>query len=216
MVAIVGFGSLLSEASARSTFGDGVHNFRLATVLDYRRVFAHPASIFFQRGIANLETKEIASLSTAPAPGCKFLVSVFDIPEELLPDFYEREEEFKIISAKFQELDGSAGGEALMCTRWSDEEYIAKRGQDTFDCKYKVYGLNTIWGWNADSGILPCRVYLRHCLLAVKKLGQDVYDDFVATTYLGDRATSIKEYIEANPSIMLEGPPPHLVDRYSG
>ncbi|KUF91950.1 hypothetical protein AM587_10017588 [Phytophthora nicotianae] len=170
MVAIVGFGSLLSEASARSTFGDGVHNFRLATVLDYRRVFAHPASIFFQRGIANLETKEIASLSTAPAPGCKFLVSVFDIPEELLPDFYEREEEFKIISAKFQELDGSAGGE----------------------------------------------VYLRHCLLAVKKLGQDVYDDFVATTYLGDRATSIKEYIEANPSIMLERPPPHLVDRYSG
>ncbi|KAF4034402.1 hypothetical protein GN244_ATG13608 [Phytophthora infestans] len=196
MVAIVGFGSLLSEASARSTFGDGVRNFRLATVLDYRRVFAHPASIFFQRGIADLETKEIASLSTEPAPGCKFLVSVFDIPEELLPDFYEREEEFKIISATFQELDGSARGEALMCTRWSDDEYIAKRGQ--------------------DSGILPCRVYLRHCLLAVKKLGQDVYDDFVTTTYLGDRSTTIKEYVEAKPSIMLERPPLHLVDRYSG
>ncbi|KAE9036362.1 hypothetical protein PR003_g9648 [Phytophthora rubi] len=57
MVTIVGFGSLLSEASARSTFGDGVRNFRLARVLDYRRVFAHPASIFFQRGIANLQTK---------------------------------------------------------------------------------------------------------------------------------------------------------------
>ncbi|KUF96797.1 hypothetical protein AM588_10008542 [Phytophthora nicotianae] len=166
MVAIVGFGSLLSEASARSTFGDGVHNFRLATVLDYRRVFAHPASIFFQRGIANLETKvQLINYHFAVDP-----MDVFDIPEELLPDFYEREEEFKIISAKFQELDGSAGGE----------------------------------------------VYLRHCLLAVKKLGQDVYDDFVATTYLGDRATSIKEYIEANPSIMLERPPPHLVDRYSG
>lgn len=45
---------------------------------------------------------------------------------------------------------------------------------------------------------------------------QDVYDDFVATTYLGDRSTTIKEYIETNPSIMLERPPPHLVDRYSG
>ncbi|POM60706.1 hypothetical protein PHPALM_30412 [Phytophthora palmivora] len=216
MVAIVGFGSLLSEASARSTFGDGVRNFRLATVLDYRRVFAHPASIFFQRGIANLQTKEMASLSTEPAPGCKFLVSVFDIPEELLPDFYEREEEFKIINVKVQELDGSAGAEALMCTRWSDEEYIAKRGQGTFDTKYKAYGLDTIWGWDAHSGILPCRVYLRHCLLAVKKLGQDVYDDFVSTTYLGDRATTIKNYIETNQSIMLELPPPHLADRYSG
>ncbi|KAE8901446.1 hypothetical protein PF005_g11842 [Phytophthora fragariae] len=216
MVMIIGFGSLLSEASARSTFGDGVRNFRLARVLDYRRVFAHPASIFFQRGIANLQTKEMASLSTEPALGCKFLVSVFDIPESLLPDFYEREEEFKIISAKFQELDGTSGDEALMCTRWSDEEYTAKRGQETFDSKYKAYGLDTIWGWDAQSGILPCRVYLRHCLLAVKKLGQDVYDDFVATTYLGDRSTTIKEYIETNPSIMLERPPPHLVDRYSG
>ncbi|POM75979.1 Hypothetical protein PHPALM_6839 [Phytophthora palmivora] len=216
MVAIVGFGSLLSEASARSTFGDGVRNFRLATVVDYRRVFAHPASIFFQRGIANLQTKEMASLSTEPAPGCKFLVSVFDIPEELLPDFYEREEEFKIINVKVQELDGSAGAEALMCTRWSDEEYIAKRGQETFDTKYKAYGLDTIWGWDAQSGILPCRVYLRHCLLAAKKLGQDVYDDFVSTTYLGDRATTIKDYIDTNQSIMLELPPPHLADRYSG
>ncbi|KAG6578123.1 uncharacterized protein IUM83_10407 [Phytophthora cinnamomi] len=216
MVAIVGFGSLLSEVSARSTFGDGVRNFRLARVLDYRRVFAHPASIFFERGIANLQTKEVASLSTEPAVGSKFLVSVFDIPEELLPDFYEREEEFRIINAKFQELDGTSGGEALMCTRWSDEEYIAKRGQETFDTKYKAYGLDSIWGWDAQSGILPCRVYLRHCLLAVKKLGQDVYDDFVSTTYLGDRSTTIKEYIEANPSIMLEQPPPHLVGRYSG
>ncbi|KAH7492525.1 uncharacterized protein KRP23_1432 [Phytophthora ramorum] len=216
MVLIVGFGSLLSEASARSTFGDGVCSFRLAKVMDFRRVFAHPASIFFQRGIANLQTKEMASLSTEPAPGCSFLVSVFEIPEDLLPDFYEREEEFQIIRARFHELDGRVGAEALMCTRWSDEEYIAKRGQDTFDTKYKAYGLDTIWGWDAQSGILPCRVYLRHCLLAVKKLGEEVYDDFVATTYLGDRTKTIKEYIEANPSIMLERPPPHLVDRYSG
>jgi hypothetical protein len=81
------------------------------------------------------------------------------------------------------------------------------------------------------------QVYLRHCLLAVEKLGQvrvvelvfaaglgadgvgvlqDVYEDFVTTTFLGDRKTTIKEYIEANPTIMLEQPPPHLADRYSG
>jgi hypothetical protein len=64
-----------------------------------------------------------------------------------------------------------------MCTRWSDEEYIAKRwvneaermirlvanawwcsGEETFDVKYKAHGLETIWGWDAESGILPCRV----------------------------------------------------------
>ncbi|GAB9474369.1 uncharacterized protein IUM83_10407 [Globisporangium polare] len=215
-VTIVGFGSLLSEISARSTFGEHVRNFRLAVMTDHRRVFAHPASIFFERGIANLATKEIASLSTEPADGCSFLISVFDIPRSLLPDFYEREDEFRIIEVPFQERDGRPGGVALMCARWTDDEYIRVRGQETFDVKYKKYGLETIWNWDQESGILPCRLYVRHCLLAVKKLGEDVYNDFVNTTFLGDRKTPIKQYIDANPSIMDEVPPAHLVNRYSG
>uniref|UniRef100_K3WZH0 Gamma-glutamylcyclotransferase AIG2-like domain-containing protein n=1 Tax=Globisporangium ultimum (strain ATCC 200006 / CBS 805.95 / DAOM BR144) TaxID=431595 RepID=K3WZH0_GLOUD len=227
LVTIVGFGSLLSgttqdartyghKISARSTFGEQLRNFRLAVMTDYRRVFAHPASIFFERGIANLATKEIASLSSEPAAGCSFLISVFDIPRDLLPSFYEREEEFRIVEVPFQECDGRPGGRALMCTRWTDDEYINARSQEMFDTKYKHYGLDTIWGWDHESGILPCRVYLRHCLLAVQKLGKEVYDDFVTTTYLGDRQTTIQQYIAVHPSIMDELPPPHLINRYSG
>jgi hypothetical protein len=29
--------------------------------------------------------------------------------------------------------------------------------------------VSTIWGWGSDSGILPCPVYLRHCVLAAQK-----------------------------------------------
>ncbi|TMW65825.1 hypothetical protein Poli38472_003590 [Pythium oligandrum] len=216
MVTIVGFGSLLSEKSARSTFGDAMTNFRLARMRNYRRVFAHPGSIFFERGIANLATKEISSLSVEPAEGRSFLISVFDLPESMLPDFYEREEEYRIVSADFEELDGTPGGQGLMCTRWTDEEYIQHRGQETFDRLYKRHGVDTIWGWDEHSGILPCRVYLRHCLLSVKKLGDMVYEDFVQSSFLGDRKTTIKEYITANPSIMKELPPAHLSERYNG
>lgn len=101
--------NLILETSARSTFGAHVHNFRLVIVRDHRRVFAHPASVFFERGIANLATKEIASLSTEPAAGSAFLASVFDVPRALLPDFYTREEEFRIASVAFEERDGRAG-----------------------------------------------------------------------------------------------------------
>ncbi|CAK4082489.1 unnamed protein product [Aphanomyces euteiches] len=215
MVTIIGFGSLLSEASARSTFGDHMSNFRLARVHNYRRVFAHPASIFFQRGIANLETKEIASLSTEVSPGASFTISAFEIPESQLPGFYAREEEFSIEEVEFIEANG-ATSKGLMCCRWTDAEYIAKRGQDEFDRLYKAYGLTTIWGYDASSGILPCRVYLRHCILAVQKLGEDVFNDFVDNTFLGDRKTPIRAYLEANPTVMDAQPPAHLVDRYSG
>jgi len=65
-------------------------------------------------------------LSSEPCEGCSFQVSVFDIPENLLPSFYEREDEFKIISVEFEESSG-ARGTALMCTKWTDEEYVAAR-----------------------------------------------------------------------------------------
>ncbi|OQR81771.1 hypothetical protein THRCLA_11419 [Thraustotheca clavata] len=216
MVNIIGFGSLLSEKSARSTFGHHLRHFRLARVKNYRRVFVHPASIFFQRGIARPESKvEIASLSTEPCQGCSFTISVFEIPEEQLPDFYAREEEFNIVSVEFEEENGRVNF-GLMCCRWTDEEYIKARGQNEFDRLYGAYGLTTIWGFGEDSGILPCRVYLRHCLLAVQKLGEAIYDDFINNTFLGDRRTSLKTYIAQNPSIMQELPPLHLADRYSG
>ena len=51
---ILGFGSLLSEQSSRTTF-PLLENFRLVRVAGYRRVFAHAAAIFFERGIANVD-----------------------------------------------------------------------------------------------------------------------------------------------------------------
>ena len=79
---IIGFGSLLSEVSARSTFPSLTH-FRLGRVRGYRRVFAHPAGIFFHRAIANARTGEVSSLSAerdASTADLSFNVAVFEVP----------------------------------------------------------------------------------------------------------------------------------------
>lgn len=80
-VTILGFGSLLSERSAKSTFPN-LQNFRLGKVKNYRRVFGHPASIFFERGIANYESKEMSSLAAEYCPGSSFICSVFEVSNE--------------------------------------------------------------------------------------------------------------------------------------
>ena len=79
--------------------------FRLAKVANYRRIFGHPASIFFERGIANLETLEISSLSAEPCEGSSFIVSVFDIPPDQEENFRIREEEFNIVLVSRDSLD---------------------------------------------------------------------------------------------------------------
>ena len=80
-ITILGFGSLLSLDSSRLTFPT-LRNFRLGRVLNHRRVFAHPASIFFQRNIADLDTLEMSSLSCEYEEGQSFVCSVFEVPNE--------------------------------------------------------------------------------------------------------------------------------------
>eukprot|EP00537_Pseudo-nitzschia_pungens_P011967 CAMPEP_0172388528 /NCGR_PEP_ID=MMETSP1061-20121228/5611_1 /TAXON_ID=37318 /ORGANISM="Pseudo-nitzschia pungens, Strain cf. pungens" /LENGTH=286 /DNA_ID=CAMNT_0013118443 /DNA_START=114 /DNA_END=974 /DNA_ORIENTATION=- len=270
MVTILGLGSLLSERSSRTTFPD-LSNFRLGRVSNqYRRVFGHPASIFFQRGLANMETKEFSSLSAEALDFYStknddldyqggFICSVFEVPREQVyldetdgdgrivatrptGAFLEREEEFDIVEVPFVEFSDSNGKTGdndeptaaaataaaaaaatatklgTLCTRFTDQGYLERWGKSRFDEKISRYGIDTIWGWEADSGLLPCRVYLRHCYLAAKSMGPSCLDSFLDETFLVDRKTTIRQYLEEREPNLVETtiPPPGFEQRYSG
>ena len=68
--------------------------------------------------------------------------------------------------------------------------------------------------WRDD--VLPCRVYLRHCVLASQNRGPDCHENFLDHTWLADRTTTIRQHLAANPGIMEELPPESLKERYSG
>ncbi|XP_052208030.1 uncharacterized protein LOC127811877 isoform X4 [Diospyros lotus] len=208
--------SLLLERSARSTFPDLI-NFRLAKLNGFRRIFAHAAPIFFERGIANPDTKEISSLSVEPCDGEPLVVTVFEIQKSGIPSFIEREHEFRFLAVLPETLDGKLYiSPAVLCTRFSDEEYFqirCKGSQEIFFQRYGRYNIHKIW----RDDILPCRVYLRHCVLAAKNLGDAAYNNFLDHTFLGDRETTIREYLAAAGSgIMEEEPPEPLKARYGG
>lgn len=235
---ILGVGSLMSETSARSTFPN-LKSFRLGQINGYRRVFDHPASIFFQRNIANKDTKEMSSLSTEPCPGSSFLCSVFEVDDELISEegvptsaYIEREEEFDIKIVPYEEISFESDRSSsdfvsekkddelsfgLLCTSSNDKAYIERWGQQRFNDHYVKYGISSIWDdWDESSGLKPCGVYLRHCVLAAEKMGQRCLESFLDDTYLVDRKTTIREYLKINPELMDRLPPASLIGRYSG
>eukprot|EP00934_Nitzschia_sp_Nitz4_P000150 Nitzschia sp. Nitz4//scaffold264_size26629//5645//6343//NITZ4_008232-RA/size26629-processed-gene-0.51-mRNA-1//1//CDS//3329544791//150//frame0 len=225
LITILGFGSLLSERSSRITFPDLI-NFRLGRVRNYRRVFGHPASIFFQRGIANLETLEMSSLSAEYCEGHPgFICSIFEVPgTDMLTNglpsqkFLEREEEFNIVlDVEYTGITSpEVQGTGILCTSSSDETYLSRWGEPHFEKQYKQYGVDTIWGWKRDSGLRPCDVYLRHCYLAAKSMGDDCFNSFLDETYLVDRETKLRQYVEEHPEVLEKLPPKALEGRYSG
>ncbi|GMJ05443.1 hypothetical protein HRI_004213500 [Hibiscus trionum] len=215
-ISICGFGSLLSEKSARSTFPN-LLNFRVAKLKGFRRVFAHVAPIFFDRGIAKPETKEISSLSVEPCEGETLIVTVFEIQKSEIPAFIERELEFRFLAVLPETLDGEPfANPAVLCGRYSDEEFFQIRCKGSKDIYFQHYGRCNIEKiWRDD--ILPCRVYLRHCVLAAKNLGDIAYNNFLDHTFLGDRTTTIRTYLSTTGSgIMEEEPPESLKSRYGG
>ncbi|XP_057957664.1 uncharacterized protein LOC131150750 isoform X3 [Malania oleifera] len=160
-ISVCGFGSLLSEASARSTFPYLI-NFRIARLKGFRRVFAHTAADFFESGIAKPETKEISSLSVEPCEGETLVVTVFEIQRSEIPSFIEREHEFRFVAVLPETLDGKPfSNPAVLCARSSDEEYFkirCKGSKEIYFQRYGRYNIHKIW----QDDILPCHVYLRH------------------------------------------------------
>ncbi|GAB5033971.1 Hypothetical protein NocV09_01600860 [Nannochloropsis oceanica] len=221
-VTLIGFGSLLSETSSRMTFPQLV-NFRLGRVQGYRRLFRHPAAIFFERGIALPASKEYSSLSVEPVEGddsssSGFVCSLFDVLDFNVQNFVDREEEFAFTMAQYMELEGEKRvGQGLMCLATTDAHVEERWGEGYIKRKYGVHGLNSIW--ELDSTILPCPVYLRHCVLSAgKKGGKEglAYQSFVKETFLADRKTTIEEHLIRRPDIMLMEPPASVLGRYSG
>lgn len=201
-------------------------DFRLGWVPHYRRVFDHPASIFFKNDIADLASLQMASLSAEREEGYPgFVASIFEIPiddpiDGIPTSFLKREAVYNILQAPYLELCPKEGRDrssrGIICTPSTDEVYVKRWGADRFNHNFQRYGVDTVWNWDRDSGLRPCAVYLRHCYLAAKSMGDACFDSFLDDTYLVDRTTTIRRYLEEYPEVLDAVPPPALVGRYSG
>lgn len=101
----------------------------------------------------------------------------------------------------------------VLCGANTDKEYRARRcPPDEWERRWAVHGIERVW----RDDVLPCRVYLRHCVLAARSLSPAAAHSFLHETYLADRQTTVAAYLESRPEILEELPPLELINRYSG
>eukprot|EP00439_Symbiodinium_sp_Y106_P077212 s741_g16.t1 len=192
LVTIVGFGSLLSKRSALLTT-PSIQGYQYVRVKGYQRQFAHPAPIFFERN-------QVAQKG--------------EIPKDEWEPLAKREEEFEFIEAAFEPLEDGAPSlgpnVGLMCTRSTDEKLQQASIWERYEKSLKpAYGEVKVWSWGPDSGIRPCPVYCRHCVLATQKEGVPDYvaKSFLDETFLVDGKTTLRSYLAENLHVMKSEPP---------
>lgn len=229
---ILSYGALLSEPSARLTFPT-LANFRLARVKHLRRVFAHPHTFLISQNIVDPSdpSLKIGSLSAEIVTDeskneVGFTVAAFEVylNDEQRAAYLSRENEYDIVTWPFYEMkDGQnptdatePSGRGIICLASTDDKLPPEVA--SYRQRLKSLGMS-IWHWSHSSGLLPADIYLRHCLLAVKKAGSEAMRSFREETYLADRKTTIAEYLtmENNEAIVMNSLPPEaLMTRFNG
>merc|ERR1712146_839338 len=122
-----------------------------------------------------------------------------------------REEEFEFHLVDYTDSSGqiSANSKGIMCcapTVRDDSIFIDRWGQEKYKESLAEAGLQGIWDRELNRGILPCSVYLRHCVLACKSRSKECAQSFLDETML-ENGTTVIAYLEENPWLMDLQPP---------
>ena len=122
--------------------------------------------------------------------------------------FVEREQEYQFRIASFTDIGGEGRREGVLCLA-NDDSSIPEETRR----KLKV---PRVWGWGEKSGLEPAWIYLRHCILACRKGGEEAERSFLDETFLVDRKTTIRDYLQLHPEVLDSSPPPYLESRFNG
>lgn len=196
-ITVAGYGSLLSEPSARETAPE-LRNFTLCRIEGYQRAFDKVAMVFFQRHGASEDRRDIAALSAFPKAGASMIGCRFDVAESDYLAIYEREHRYRWAYADTFALDGGEAVRARLAVSTSDEDYRLNKCVTEAEYHHRVgryYGGKL---WRDD--VLPFPTYLAHVLRAARSAGDEVYANVLDTTWLADRRTSLRAYLAANPA----------------
>lgn len=190
MIQVVGYGSLLSEASARRT-APSVARFRVVRVRGWIRVFSKVSLVWRERNPGD-DALAIAVLAARPRAGASLLGTAFDVDEEDFLAMFEREHHYRWVEVTCEEGDGSTTIGRL-CAEWSDEDYRLNRCVTRAEYERRVGRRYDGPLWRDD--IRPSPPYLDACLEAARALGPDVHEDFLETTFLADGRRSLRVWL---------------------
>lgn len=198
MISVVGYGSLLSEASARETVPT-LENYRIVRVPGRRRIFNKVGVVFFSRHGAQEDDLAIASCSTQPDPSVDILCCQFECSEEAFVALYEREHRFLWAEVETVDMQGQIS-QGRICCDYNDRDYRLNKCVTPAEYQRRVGRFYRGDLWRGD--ILPFPRYLAFCLQAAESQGQGVLDNFLDSSFLADGVTTVRTYLETDSRLL--------------
>lgn len=192
----LGYGSLLSRASAEQSFGP-LAEFRCVRVSGYARVFNKVCVHSIRSGVADPRGSEIACACAMRVPGAELTAALIWIPASRAEGFFEREREFRVVEVEYSDLETAKVGRASLCTMWNDHDLRDSfANEEEYELEIGQHYAGKLW----REDILPVRAYLRCCLEGARTLG--IHERFLHETLLAD-GSRLDDFLKAHPEALV-------------
>ncbi len=196
-VTVAGYGSLLSEPSAKTSC-PSLKNYRLGILPNWQRIFnkVHPFLLETESTLPCL--KRSAAVTIRPATGINTQVALIDIPEDELDHYFRREHDYDFTDVTVKLTDGSTIS-ALTCISFKNEEdYIARCSERSTQIWAEIRQKHNYDGPVYCDDILPDTAYITRITNHLKNEleNPELLADFLDNSWLADGKTTLREYVK--------------------
>jgi len=192
---VIGYASLLSEKSIRRLFPN-VGRIVPVEIPGHARCFNSYGTLSVTANLAKSGIRELAHASAIMRPHSTILALAFEL-DELDFETYEKHE-FRYLLREIQSISLETRDiiPAIMCYENTDHLIRAELvGADNVYDLYEKYNVTSFW----HGPHLPADIYTEHCLAAARDLGPEFLNNILDVSFLHDRNTSLRQYLESGP-----------------
>lgn len=190
---VLGYASLLSERSIKRLF-PGAKNIRPVRLDNHARCFNSYGSLTLKEKLASPDSEYLAHASAIVRPGSCLLALAFDLNETDYGQYERHEFRYCFKTAPVRSLDDDARFDAILCYENVDHQIDPRLvGRTSLLDLYEDYDVTALW----HTMHKPAQHYIEHCLAAAYELGSDFFGNFLDQSFLHDRQTTIRSFIES-------------------
>ena len=188
---VIGYASLLSPISIRRLFPNA-RNITPVKIPGHARCFNSYGTLSIKAGLAQSGDKELAHAAAILRPGSMIYALAFELGKADFETYRRHEFRYDLREIDVASRETGKSFKAVMCYEGVDHLIDTSLvGVSDIYALYAQYDAKSFW----HTTHLPAEIYLKHCLASARELGPDYVANFIDTSYIHDRETSIRTYL---------------------
>jgi len=191
MKLVIGYASLLSPISIRRLFPH-VGNITSVKIPGHARCFNSYGTLSIKAGLAQKGDKDLAHAAAILRPGSMIYALAFELDKTDFETYRRHEFRYDLREIEVTSRESGKLLKAIICYEGTDHRIDTSLvGVEDIYALYAEYGVSSFWHRQE----LPAQTYLEHCLAGARELGDDYVGNFLDTSFIYDRKTSLRAFM---------------------